>query len=124
MVFKKNFDHLYLLKYIINKYKNTTILNYFCIGRYNGSPGLPIVKGSPGRPLLQTGSTSAPKQAVGCATCPTSVSAKKKECMHESNTIQCMRINLGKICVAVSVFKILYFLHKFRIAATAMQLDA
>jgi hypothetical protein len=93
------------------------------MGRYNGSPGLPIVKGSPGRSPLQTGSTSAPKQAGGCATCPTSVSAKK-ECMHESNTIQCMRINLGKICAAVSVFKILYFLHKFRIAATAMQLDA
>jgi hypothetical protein len=50
--------------------------------------------------------------------------AQKKKCMHESNTIQCMRINLGKICAAVSVLKILYFLHKFRIAATAMQLDA
>jgi hypothetical protein len=31
--------------------------------------------------------------------------AQKKECMHESNTIQYMRVNLGKKCVAVSIFK-------------------
>jgi hypothetical protein len=35
---------------------------------------------------------------------PTSVRTKK-ECMHESNTFPCMRVNLGKICVAVSIFK-------------------
>jgi hypothetical protein len=29
----------------------------------------------------------------------------KKECMHESNMIQCMRVNLGKKYVAVSIFK-------------------
>jgi hypothetical protein len=27
------------------------------------------------------------------------------KCMHESNTFPCMRVNLGKICVAVSIFK-------------------
>jgi hypothetical protein len=38
---------------------------------------------------------------VGCAT---SVPAKK-ECMHESNMFPCMRVNLGNICVTVSIFK-------------------
>jgi hypothetical protein len=41
-------------------------------------------------------------QAVGCATRPMRA---KKECMHESNTFPCMHVNLGKICVMVSIFK-------------------
>jgi hypothetical protein len=43
------------------------------------------------------------------------------KCMHESNTFPGMRVNLGKICVAVSILKAL-FPPKFRIAATDMQL--
>jgi hypothetical protein len=27
------------------------------------------------------------------------------KCMHWSNTFPCMRVNLGKICVVVSIFK-------------------
>jgi hypothetical protein len=71
---------------------------------------LSIVKESPGRSSLQPGliqhidwtrlSVASPA--------PTSVRAKK-ECMHESNMSPCMRINLGKICVTVSIFKCFIF---------------
>jgi hypothetical protein len=30
------------------------------------------------------------------------------KCMHESNTFPCMRVNLGKICVAVSILNALF----------------
>jgi hypothetical protein len=43
-------------------------------------------------------------------------------CMSQTRSL---RVNLGKICVAVSILNaMLYFLLKFRIAATAMQLDS
>jgi hypothetical protein len=70
------------------------------------SPRLPIVKGSPGRSSLQPGSTQRTDwtRLSVAPPAPTSVRAKK-ECTHESNTSPCMRINLGKICVTVSIFK-------------------
>jgi hypothetical protein len=67
------------------------------------SSGLLIVKGSTDRPpcnVVQPNALTQP--GVGCATRPMRA---KKECMHESNTFPCMRVNLGKICVTVSIFK-------------------
>jgi hypothetical protein len=49
----------------------------YIYGRYIGSPGLPIVKGSLDRPPLQTGSTQRAELAYRVRHLPTSVSAKK-----------------------------------------------
>jgi hypothetical protein len=56
--------------------------------------GLPGTNGSPGLPLprpYKLVQPNAPNQPVGCATCPCLL-AQKKECMHESNMIQCMHV--------------------------------
>jgi hypothetical protein len=68
--------------------------------------GLLIVKGSLSRSSLQPGLTQRTDwtRLSVAPPAPTSVRAKK-ECMHESNTSPYMRINLGKICVTVSIFK-------------------
>jgi hypothetical protein len=89
---------------------------YIYICRYNWSPGLPIVKGSPGRSSLQPGSTQRTDwtRLSVAPPAPTSVRAKK-ECMHKSNTSSCMRINLGMICVAVSIFK--YFISSINLGS-------
>jgi hypothetical protein len=58
--------------------------------------------------------TYSPSQAVGCIFHPASVHAKKYEGMHKTNKFLCMRVNLGKRYVVVSIFKCLIFFINIR----------
>jgi hypothetical protein len=70
--FNLEFKTLFKFKFKIGKY---------IYGRYNGSSGLTIVKGSPGRPPLQLGSTQRADSTRLSVRHPPHVCARKKE-MH------------------------------------------
>jgi hypothetical protein len=72
---------------------------------------LQIVRVILGRPLLQPGPARRahplPRPGYRVRPHPMSVRAKK-ECIHKSNMFPCMRVNLEKRCVAISILNVLF----------------